>query len=154
MLVLCLLQLCCVVTVFYARSTCCVCTNEQASIYRVVLGFSLLDLWYILFATYSFHGRVSIRGEHRRKGAGCDVGTCALTGRLRGTRPSAGCGHRRCCNVLRELASFVVPMCFVCLPQATLLETEKRKGSLYDRHNLYVRALPSLHIAAAEVCPT
>ena len=31
-----------------------------------------------------------------------------VTGHLRGRRPSAGCGGRRCCsNVLRELASFV-----------------------------------------------
>ena len=51
--------------------------------------------------TYSFHGGVSMRGEHGREGAGCDDGTSAL-------HSSAGCGGRRCCgNVLRELASFV-----------------------------------------------
>ena len=50
---------------------------------------------------------MSIRGEHGREGAGCNDGTSALTGHLRGRRLSAGCGGRRCCNVLRELASFV-----------------------------------------------
>ena len=58
-------------------------------------------------------------GEHGREGTGCDDGTSALTGHLRGRRSSAGCGGRRCCNnVLREITSFVVPVCF---PQETLL---------------------------------
>ena len=43
-----------------------------------------------------------MRGEYGREEAGCDDGTSALTGHL-----SAGCGGRRCCNVLRKLASFV-----------------------------------------------
>ena len=48
-----------------------------------------------------------MNGECGREGPGCDDGTGALTGHLRGTRSSAGCGGRRCCNVMRELASFV-----------------------------------------------
>ena len=48
-----------------------------------------------------------LRGEYGREGAGCDDGTSALIGHLRGRRSSAGCGGRRCCNVLREFGSFV-----------------------------------------------
>ena len=50
-----------------------------------------------------------MRGEHGREGAGCDDGTSALTGHLRGRRSSAGGGGRRCCSndALRELESLV-----------------------------------------------
>ena len=48
-----------------------------------------------------------MRGEHGREGAGCDGGTSALTGHIRGRCSRAGCGDRRCCSsMLRELASF------------------------------------------------
>ena len=37
----------------------------------------------------------------------------------RGRRPCAGCEGRRCCNVLREIASFGGPCDFFCYLQET-----------------------------------
>ena len=87
--VLCLLQLCCVVAVFAhdSHEVVYVRMRKQASISRVVLGVGLLDFWDIL-ATYSFHGGVSMRGEHGREGSGCYDDTRALAEHLKGRRSS------------------------------------------------------------------
>ena len=56
----CLLQLGCVVAVFYAGPASCVCTNEQTTICLDVLGFGLIDFWYVFLVTYSFKGGVCL----------------------------------------------------------------------------------------------
>ena len=58
-----------------------------------------------------------MRGEHGRGGAGCDYGTRALTEALRERRSRARWGVRCCCNVLRKIALFVVPVSFFYFPK-------------------------------------
>ena len=56
--------------------------RKQASISRVVLGVELPYFWDMFLATYSFHGEVSMRGEHGREGGGRDDDTSALAGHI------------------------------------------------------------------------
>ena len=74
----------------------------------MVLGLGLLDFGISsLLRTRSMGGCLCVGRERGKEGAGCDDGTSALIGNLRGRRSSAGCGGRLCCNVMREFASFV-----------------------------------------------